>query len=183
MVTGARGVTGNGIEQTLEENSARFLRFLTARTRNPDLAQDLLQQLRVKLLEGAAPAEVDDPLAYLYRMLENIVRDHRRSEQARDKRNRDWGDGGEGITELRADPTTPERSALDRDYLDRVLAALDTLPERTKAIFLAYRVEGVSQKDIAANHDISLSAVEKHLQRAYRLVASLREKLDAGIGA
>ncbi|MEO0698404.1 MAG: RNA polymerase sigma factor, partial [Pseudomonadota bacterium] len=181
--TGASGVTSSGLEQALEANSARLLRFLTARTRNPDLAQDLLQQARVKLIEGAPPAKVDDPLAYLYRMLENMARDHRRSEQARVKRNRDWGDRGEGITELRADPTTPERSALDRDYLDRVLAALDTLPDRTKAIFLAYRVEGVSQKDIAADHDISLSAVEKHLQRAYRLIAGLREKLDAGLGA
>lgn len=171
------------LEQTLEENAARLTRFLAARTRDLALAEDLLQQARVKLIEMESVPSLDDPLAYLYRLLENLVRDHRRSEQARDKRNRDWGDGGEGITPLRADPTTPEQSTLDRDYLARVLAALDTLPERTKVIFLAYRVEGQSQKDIAVSEGISLSAVEKHLQRAYRLVAEIRKKLDAGLGS
>jgi len=183
LATGSTGVTDSALEQTLEENAARLMRFLTARTRDAELAQDLLQQARIKLIEMKDAPPVDDPLAYLYRMLENLVRDHRRSEQARGQRNRDWGDGGEGVSELRADPTTPEQSTLDRDYLARVLAALDTLPERTKVIFLAYRVEGQSQKDIAASEGISLSAVEKHLQRAYRLVAEIREKLDAGLGA
>ena len=183
LASGSTGLTRSVLEQVLEDNAPRLLRFLTARTRDPELAQDLMQQARLKLIEIADVAELDDPLSYLYRLLENMVRDHRRSELARDKRNRDWGDGGEGLTPLRADPTTPERSALDRDYLERVLAEIDTLPERTKAIFLAYRVEGISQKDIAESHDISLSAVEKHLQRAYRLVASIREKLDAGLGA
>ena len=177
------GKTLSVLEQTLEVNAVRLIRFLTARTRDPALAEDLLQQARLKLIEMKAAPKVEDPLAYLYRLLENQVRDHRRSEVARDQRNRDWGDGGEGVSELRADPTTPEQDTLDRDYLARVLAALDTMPERTKVIFIAYRVEGHSQKDIAASEGISLSAVEKHLQRAYRLVAEIRKKLDAGLGA
>ncbi|MEM1196003.1 MAG: RNA polymerase sigma factor [Pseudomonadota bacterium] len=181
MGSGTTGLAGSALARALEEHEARLARFLTARTRDPDLAQDLLQQARLKLIERGDAQRVEDPLAYLYRLAENLVRDHRRSESAREKRNRDWGDGGEGISELRADPTTPERRALDRDYLERVLAELDTLPERTKAVFLAYRVEGQSQKAIAAHHEISVSAVEKHLQRAYRLVAGLRETLDAGL--
>ena len=180
MDTGASDTEVSVLERTLEENAPRLTRFLTARTRDAALAEDLLQQARVKLLEMKANPAPDDPLAYLYRLLENQVRDHRRSEGARDQRNRDWGEGGEGVTALRADPVTPEQNTLDRDYLARVLAARDTLPERTKTIFLAYRVEGHSQKDIADQQGISLSAVEKHLQRAYRLVADIRKKLDAG---
>ncbi|MDY7097794.1 MAG: sigma-70 family RNA polymerase sigma factor [Pseudomonadota bacterium] len=170
------------LAKTLERDAARLLRFLIARTRDEDLSQDLMQQARLKLIEKPPEGEITDPLSYLYRLLENMVRDHRRSEQSREQRGREWGDRGEGVAPLRADPTTPERNALDRDYLDRVLAALDTLPERTKAIFIAYRVEGESQKDIASREGISLSAVEKHLQRAYRLVSDIRKKLSAGIG-
>lgn len=165
----------------LDENEDKLLRFLVARTRDHALAEDLMQSARVKLLEDKDKSNVTNHLPYLYRLLENLVRDHMRSERSRDQRNRDWGDKGEGVSEFRADTITPERATLERDYLTRVLAALDTLPERTRLIFLAYRVDGVSQKEIAVTNDISLSAVEKHLQRAYRLVATLREKSDAGV--
>jgi len=168
------------LAEALEQNQRRFARFLIARTRDPELAEDLLQEARVKVLSDDTSRDVQDPVSYLFRLLENMVRDHRRSETSRTSRNKAWGDRGEGVEPIRADPTTPEMHALDRDYLARVLAALDTLPERTKTIFLAYRVEGTSQKEIAADHGISLSAVEKHLQRAYRLVADIRKKFDAG---
>jgi RNA polymerase sigma-70 factor (ECF subfamily) len=53
---------------------------------------------------------------------------------------------------------------------------LRSLGERTDYIFRRHRVEGIPQRDIAAELGISLSAVEKHLQRAYRAVqAAYRE--------
>lgn len=172
--------SADSLADALEANHSRFSRFLVARTKQPELAEDLLQEARLKLAADETERSVADPISYLYRLLENMVRDHRRSENSRVQRNQAWGDRGEGVEPLRADPTTPEQQALDRDYLARVLAALETLPERTKVVFLAYRVEGVSQKQIAEDQGISLSAVEKHLQRAYRLVAEIRKKLDAG---
>ncbi len=181
MHSGSTGQPQDILAQTLEDNQSRLLRFLTARTRDASLAEDLLQEARIKLIEKAPGKHVADPLPYLYTMLENMVRDHSRSEASRKQRNLDWGDAGEGIAPIRADPDTPEQSALDRDYLTHVLAALDTLPERTKVIFLAFRVEGVGQREIAEQQGISLSAVEKHLQSAYRMIATLRKKLDAGI--
>jgi len=156
------------------------MRFLVARTRDPALAEDLMQEGRVKLLSLAAN-DVANPVPYLFQMFANLVEDHRRAERARVARGRAWGDRGEGLEPDRADHVTPEQSTLDRNMLEHVLAALDTLPERTRAIVIAYRVEGVSQKEIAQEHGLSLSAVEKHLQRAYRAIIDIRRKLDAGI--
>ena len=52
------------------------------------------------------------------------------------------------------------------------------MPVRTAQILKMYRLDGVSQKAIANTLDLSLSAVEKHLQRAYRTLQFLREELD-----
>ena len=164
----------------LEQNKDRFERFLLARTRDPSLAEDLMQDARAKVLT-LADNDVANPVPYLFQMLANMVEDHRRSERARSERGRAWGDRGEGLEPQRADHLTPEQAALDRDMLEKVLRALDELPEKTRIIFLAYRVEGVSQKQIAADQDISLSAVEKHLQRAYRAVLDIRQQLNAGL--
>ncbi len=181
MTAGGTGEPPNALIDALEANHGRLLRFVVARTRDPELAEDIMQDARIKLMRSDTPPHVENPVSYLYRMLENLVEDHRRSEVSRSNRNRQWGDRGEGLEPQRADFVTPEQSALDRDMLAKVLEALDTLPERTRAVFLAYRVEGKSQKAIAAELEISLSAVEKHLQRAYKAVLEIRKKLDAGL--
>lgn len=170
----------SGLSAVFEEEEVRFRRFLIARTRDAELAEDLLQDARVKLMGAAAQKPVANPVAYIFQLLANSVEDHRRSERARTERGRAWGDRGEGLEPGRAVHITPEREALDRDMLARVLAAIDILPERTRTIFIAYRVDGLSQKQIAADENISLSAVEKHLQRAYRAIIDIRAKLDAG---
>lgn len=169
------------LADVLEAERPRFLRFLVARTRNPDLAEDLLQDARAKLFASGDDKTVGNPVPYIFQMLANLVEDNRRSEAARAQRGRDWGDRGEGLEPDRADHVTPEQKAFDRDMLAKTVEALEDLPERTRLIFLAYRVEGTSQKEIAADFDLSLSAVEKHLQRAYRLVIDIRKKLDAGL--
>lgn len=168
------------LSEVLEGEKERFMRFLIARTRDPALSEDLFQDACAKAL-SLAEKQVENPVPYLFQMLANLVEDHRRSERAREARGRQWGDRGEGLEPQRADHLTPEHNALDRDMLARVLAEIEMLPERTRTIFLAYRVEGMSQKEIAAQEQLSLSAVEKHLQRAYRAVIAIREKLSAGL--
>ena len=46
---------------------------------------------------------------------------------------------------------------------------------------IRYRIDGIPQREIAGEIGISLSAVEKHLQRAYRTVVETRERLDADV--
>ena len=166
---------------TLERGQDRFMRFLIARTRDPALAEDLLQDARLKIMRLPANDRVANPVPYIFQMLANLVEDHRRSERSRVARGRAWGDRGEGLEPGRADTITPEQTALDRDMLDKTLAALNALPDATREIFVAYRVEGRAQKQIATDHGLSLSAVEKHLQRAYKAVIAIREELDAGL--
>ena len=48
----------------------------------------------------------------------------------------------------------------------RARAALREAPERTRSIFLLYRVEQMKKRDIAETYGISTSAVDKHLMKA-----------------
>ena len=60
----------------------------------------------------------------------------------------------------------PERVLIGRENLSEVLACLDELGERTKNIFILFRLEGMKQKEIAAHYGIGLSTVEKHVMAA-----------------
>lgn len=164
-----------GLQQLFASARAELTHFLLARGMSREDAEDLLQDLYVKIASGE-PGPIGQPKAYLYRMANNLAHDRRRAEASRIRRDRAWtsAQGSEGADRR----INPEELLQARDYLRRVDAVLDELPERTSSIFRRFRIEGESQKAIANSLDISLSAVEKHLQRAYRVVLDLRQRLD-----
>ncbi|UAK23003.1 sigma-70 family RNA polymerase sigma factor [Sphingomonas nostoxanthinifaciens] len=155
----------DGLKAVFLAEQRMLLRLLTARLRDADAAQDVLQDLWLKL-ESLPSGPVADPAAYLFRMANNLAFDRRRSEQRRSARDGAWVD----VQSDASDFPTAEEALLSRETLGRLQAALDGLPPRTAAIFRAYRFEGTPRKDIAVAEGISVSAVEKHLHRAYKTV-------------
>jgi len=156
---------------------AALLRFLTARRVPHDEAEDLLQDLFVKLNTQPVGA-VAEPRAYLYRMLDNLLLDRRRSARRRAAREEAWQVTCSGAGADVDDRPSAERQLIDRERLALVSSALAALPARTLLVFRRYRIDGASQREIAAELEISVSAVEKHLQRAYRALVGIRKRLD-----
>lgn len=161
-----------GLEAVFLDNRPALLRFLRARGAG-DGAEDLLQELWIKASAGAS-GPIAEPLAYLYRAANNLMLDRRRAELRGARRDALWSETGDDAAAPEGEHRMIARAQLD--LVERTLAALG---ERTDAIFRRYRIEGQSQRDIAMAFGISLSAVEKHLQKAYRALAELRRRLDA----
>jgi RNA polymerase sigma factor (sigma-70 family) len=69
----------------------------------------------------------------------------------------------------------PERVLVGREDLRAATAALLSLPERTRTVFILRRLEGWRHKEIAARLGISVSAVEKHMVRAIQHLAAEME--------
>jgi RNA polymerase sigma factor (sigma-70 family) len=161
-----------GLEAVFLDNRPALLRFLRARGAG-DGAEDLLQELWIKASAGAS-APIAEPLAYIYRAANNLMLDRRRAELRGARRDALWSEASD-------DTAAPEgeHKLIARAQLELVERTLAELGERTDAIFRRYRIEGQSQRDIATEFGISLSAVEKHLQKAYRALSELRRRLDA----
>jgi RNA polymerase sigma-70 factor (ECF subfamily) len=169
----------NGLLRTaLLEHRPALLRYFIARRVPPEEAQDVLQDLAVKL-ESHASGPVAEPRAYLYRMAENLLLDRIRSDGRRRGREQAWVAAQAGATLETDDRPSPEQALIARERLALVSAALGALPERTLSVFRRYRIDGVPQRQIAVEAGISLSAVEKHLQKAYRAVVEVQARLDA----
>lgn len=171
----------SGLQQVFAAARTELAHFLQARGVSPEDAEELLQDLYLKL-ETTDQGPISEPKAYLYRMANNLAHDRRRSEQSRRLRDGAWLETQVSSLQQPEASWNPEEALQARDYLRRVEAMLDRLPERTSAIFRRYRVDGESQKAIATSLGISLSAVEKHLQRAYRAVLDLRSRLERSTG-
>lgn len=162
----------SGLQSYALAERYKLLRFLAARGAG-DEAEDLLHELWQRL--GTGPSQpVADPMAYLFRAAENLIRDIRRSRMSREKRQLAWYESATPDVEQ----PVGERVLIARETLRAVERELEKLGPRVATVFRAYRIEGISQAAIAREHGISLSSVEKDLQKAYRAVAALRQKMD-----
>ncbi|MDB5700410.1 MAG: sigma-70 family polymerase sigma factor [Sphingomonadales bacterium] len=142
-----------------------LLRLLAARLGTREDAEDAVQELWLKLADLSVDP-VAHPAAYLYRMAANLASDRRAAAMSGIARDRAWLEVQPDAAEL----PDAERALIGRDRLRRVTATLDAMPDRMRIAFRMFRIEGQSQKKIAEALGISVSGVEKLLQRAYRLV-------------
>lgn len=111
---------------------------------------------------GAAPGP-RDATAYLAVMAQNMALDAHRRRQ-RHGRYLD----SEAVREQMAPSHAPDvaESVMYRQALSALEAALAALPERSRKAFVAHRVHGVRQAEIAARLGVSLNTVERDLIQA-----------------
>jgi len=136
-------------------------------------AEDLTQETFARLF-GSAGEERGLHSGYIFQVAANLLRDRaRRSKVRTDHREMVDSLYGQGIDWL-----DPEKIAAGRSALARILAGLADLPERTRTIFVLYRVENIDKRMIADSFAISPSAVEKHVSRALvHLMAQARDDI------
>lgn len=138
-----------------------LISFFLRRVRNHAEADDLTQEVFVRLASTDAAAGLERPDAYIFQTAANLLRDRSRREQVR--RNFRQGVDPDAASIDRMDPS---RVLIGRETLGEVTGALGQLPERTRAIFILYRLENLKHREIAEMFGISVSAVEKHVLRA-----------------
>src|SRR3546814_2016887 len=64
------------------------------------------------------------------------------------------------------DEIDPERALQSRQALSTVTGAIKTMPERTRTIFVLFRLEHMKQREIADLLGVSVRTVEQHVTRA-----------------
>jgi len=162
-----------GLRAVFLKHRSMLRRFVLARgVQDPD---DLLQDLWVRIHSTTAP--VADPLGYIMRAAQNLIIDRSRAEVQRRKREERWSQVAID-TEPRAFDWPSERSMIARETSRQAEEALARLPERTKAIFYRYRADGLTRRQIADELRISVTAVEKHLKKAYRMLLDVSRDWD-----
>jgi len=153
-----------------DELDARFraslLAYFLRRTGNPQEAEDLTQETFVRLIGSSTFENAEEARAFVFRVASNLLRDRARS-QTRLRRFPTLPlDSVAGDEPKLVEDIDPERVLISRESLTEVLACLDELGERTKNIFILFRLEGMRQKGIAAFYGIGVSTVEKHVMTA-----------------
>jgi RNA polymerase sigma-70 factor (ECF subfamily) len=148
-------------------------RFLLARTGNAQEADDLLQELYLKLERLDDTADVRDPLPYLFRMALNLARDRRRERQRTATRDAAWADTHNTLsgTDAVSDEPSVEAAYDAKQRLAAVRAAIEELSPQCRRVFALHKLDGRSHQEVADELGISRSAVEKHMHTAIKHLA------------
>ncbi|GGB90251.1 hypothetical protein GCM10011494_05740 [Novosphingobium endophyticum] len=136
-----------------------------------------MQEIWLKI--SALPTgAVDSPLSYLFRVADMLMVDRFRSIRQAEKRDRDWTEINVGAEGGASPEPSAERRIAAAQEATRVLSMLDRLGPRVAAVFRRHRIDGVGQKQIAAEFGVSLSTVESDLRTAYRALSTWKERGD-----
>jgi RNA polymerase sigma factor (sigma-70 family) len=136
-----------------------------------DLADDVVQEAYMKLMQSTPPPAVQQPVAYCMRVVKHLCIDHLRRRQTE----RQWmGEEDEG-QDLEAVTGTPEHQAIGRQLLQCVDRCLSGLPARTRQAFVLHRVHGHTQQEVAQRLDVSTTLVNAMVQDAVRALTRCPE--------
>jgi RNA polymerase sigma-70 factor (ECF subfamily) len=165
-----------GLQSVFEQHRNELLRYLRAHGA-ADAAEDCLQELWLKV--AATPAgPIGNPRNYLFRAATNLMIDRRRAEYQSKQRDHQWSSLADRLEGSVANDPGPERSFDSRRTLELVEQELRKLPARALSIFREHRIEGRTQREIAAARGLSASTIESDLRQVYRLLDEIRRRID-----
>lgn len=148
----------NTFENIYQKYAKDLRRFLFFKTQDLDQAEDILQDTFIKLWDNCSKVNIDKVKSYLYTVASNaflnavkhqaVVRKHQAT-LSRSTTNE-----------------SPEFVMMEQEFLEKLERVIASLPERQKEVFLMNRIDKKKYKEIAAELNISVKAVEKRMHAA-----------------
>ncbi len=147
-----------------------LLRFFQRRSVGVEDAEDLTQEVFMRLSQRFARLHWGNPDGLVFTVASNALVDHERHQRSRQRGRHVEVDPG-----LPADEPSAEAALAGRQRLAKLVAALDDLHPNARAVFVLCRFENLTQAEAATRLNLSLSAVEKHMMNA---LTRLREAIE-----
>ena len=158
------------LAQTFQTERAGLLRYLGKRA-GWDAAPDLVQEVFVRAASSEQAGRLINPAAFVRRIARNLLIDRARKI------------GRDNVVifplEEQRDVVAQPEQCLNLEASDLLRLyenAVDTLPEKTRRVFLMHRVDEMSYRQIHERLEISVATVEYHMVKA---LAHISRHVDA----
>jgi RNA polymerase sigma factor (sigma-70 family) len=148
------------------------LRRFFSRRANPNDAEDLVQDVFLRLQARADGESIENVEGYLFKVARNVLISRYRDQRVH----------GEGMSDVwddaaseRPDELSPERILIAKQEYERLIEAILALPPRARTAFQFHRFENMTYQAIAVRMGISKMSVKELMQRAIDRLAQEME--------
>jgi RNA polymerase sigma-70 factor (ECF subfamily) len=170
----------------LRRHQGPLYNFALRQLRNPTAAEEVVQEAFVRVVQNAAEFKHEARFTtWLYTIARNLcidqirkqaLRRHPSLDQPQAAKSGDEGEGpllGEQLSDGRA---SVERAAVSTEIRERVVLAIDRLPDEQREVFLMREISNLPFKEIAEIMGVSENTVKSRMRYALeRLQAALSE--------
>ncbi|MBB2788464.1 UNVERIFIED_ORG: RNA polymerase sigma-70 factor (ECF subfamily) [Rhizobium esperanzae] len=143
------------------ENKDKLLKTIESVIKSRSYSEDIFQDGVIKAY-GVKTDDIRCPIGYAFRMVYNLALDESRRRRQRVNNYRSI----DQVQEMTAPIPTVLDQLVAAETLRDVLASLEALPKRTNDAFIRHRLNGVPQKDIAAELGVSRTLVNFMIKAA-----------------
>ncbi|MGD0136706.1 MAG: RNA polymerase sigma factor [Bryobacteraceae bacterium] len=176
-----RGEQNRRISEVIQRERRRLLNFIRKRVGDQGDAEDILQDVFYELIEAYRLMQpVEQVGAWLYRVARNRIIDRFRKRKPEARSEITVGSDQPDallLEDLLPSPDAGPDAVYARSVLlEELDAALEDLPEKQRAVFIAHEIEGRSFKQLADETGLSVNTL---LSRKHYAVLHLRRRLQA----
>jgi RNA polymerase sigma factor (sigma-70 family) len=154
----------NRLLATYLERREDLVRYFRVRLRSDEAAEDLVQDIYVKITSLRAEA-IENPSGFLFRLGTNLMLDQIKQRARAGRRDAEWrgatttGARGEAISEA-----SPADVVVDaRQRLASIIEVVKDLPAPAQEAFRLHKLEGLTHAETAKAMNVSRSSVEKYM--------------------
>jgi RNA polymerase sigma-70 factor (ECF subfamily) len=170
-----RAADTSALDVLLREYWCPLVSYVARLLPSEDQAQDVVQEVFIRLWDGRAQLEVGQPMRpLLYRIARNLALNERRSERVRER----WRRAGAVAPTPRV--PTPLHSSILAELELAIERALEGLPARRREAFVLARFHEMSHRQIADVMGVSVQTVANQISGA---LADLRLALAPYLSA
>jgi RNA polymerase sigma factor (sigma-70 family) len=141
-----------------------LMAFFCRRQVSSSDAEDMIQEVFLRLIAARAD-EPERPDAYIFQIASNLLKD-------RYRRAYRFNLAAPALEAhmISSDELTPLRIHEARESLTRITLHLADLPDVTRNLFILFRIEGISQAELADTYGMSVRSVQKHILKAMQFL-------------
>lgn len=155
-------------EELFKQTFPRMLSYCRLFIHDQSQARDLVQECFIKLWEKHSSIKVNQSVeSLLFVMLRNRCLNYLRDQKFHSGEKSLYSVEENELQHLfQLDFMGKEEMTVEEKMIVAIRESVERLPEKRKIVFVKAKIEGKKNKEVADELDISVKAVEKHLQQA-----------------
>ena len=154
-------------ESAFRQYAKELRQFMYIKTGSIQRSEDIVQDAFIKLWKNCKKVTNESVRGFLYKVCKNQFLNEVKHQQVVLK-----------YQAHVANPSTsqdPEFLMMEKEYHEKLIHAIQSLPEKQRTVFLLNRIEKKTYKEIASDLELSVKAIEKRMHLALK---TIREKIE-----